>query len=132
MDTGAMRSSPVCPIWYLLAATLLAAYGGFPAHADPVTDGKTAFAACAACHSVEGADGLGPHLSGVIGRKAGSVPGFNYSPAMKRADMVWDAQTLDQFLANPQQAVPGNRMPFSGLPDATTRADVVAYLATVR
>jgi cytochrome c len=131
MDTGTMRSSPVCPIWYLLAATLLSAYGGFPAHADAVADGKTAFAACSACHSVEGANGLGPHLNGVIGRKAGSVPGFDYSPAMKRADIVWNAQTLEMFLANPQQEVPGNRMPFSGLPDATARADIAAYLATV-
>jgi cytochrome c len=132
MDTGAMRCLPVSQTWCLVAATLLSAYGGFRAHADPVTDGKTAYPACAACHNVEGADGLGPHLNGVIGRKAGSVPGFNYSPAMKRADLVWDAQTLDRFLANPQQAVPGNRMPFSGLPDATTRTDVVAYLTSLR
>jgi cytochrome c len=110
---------------------LLSAYGGIQVRADPAADGKTAFVVCAACHSVEGMDGVGPHLNGVIGRKAGSVPGFNYSPAMKQSDIVWDAQSVDKFLANPQQDILGNRMPFAGLPDATARADVAAYLASL-
>jgi cytochrome c len=131
MDTGTMCSPPVRRIGCLVAAALLSTSNGFPAHADPVADGKTAFVTCAACHHVEGTEALGPHLNGVVGRKAGSVPSFNYSPAMKRADIVWDAKTLDNFLANPQQAVPGNRMPFSGLSDATARMDIVAYLASL-
>jgi cytochrome c len=118
--------------WCSIAFALLATQAILPIRADPVSDGKTAFAICSACHSVTGANGLGPHLNGVIGRKAGSVVGFNYSPAMKRANIVWDAQTLDKYSADPQQVVPGNRMPFPGLPDATKRADIVAYLATIK
>jgi cytochrome c len=101
-----------------------------PAYADAAS-GKSAFAACAACHSVSGADGIGPHLNGVVGRKAGSVAGFNYSSAVKRSNIVWDANSLSSYIANPQQVIPGNHMPFSGLPDATTRADIVAYLTTL-
>ena len=85
-----------------------------------------------ACHSVDGSKRLGPSLNGIVGRKAGSVADFNYSPAMKRSSIVWDAPTLDKFLANPQQEVPGTRMPFSGLPDANKRAQIEAYLATLK
>jgi cytochrome c len=131
METVTMRSPAARRILCVVAATLLSAYGGFQVRADPAADGKTAFAVCSACHSVESMDGLGPHLNGVIGRKAGSVPGFNYSPAMKRSDIVWDAQSVEKFLANPQQDIPGNRMPFAGLQDATARADVAAYLASL-
>ena len=64
-------------------------------------------------------------------RKAGSVSGFNYSRAMKQANIVWDEQTLAKFIADPQTAVPGNHMPFSGVPDPTQRADLVAYLKSL-
>jgi len=101
-----------------------------PARADAAA-GKADFAACSACHSVNGSDGVGPHLNGVVGRKAGSVEGFNYSRAVRQSSIVWSASTLDSYIANPQQAIPGNHMPFSGLPDATARADIVAYLATL-
>ena len=116
----------------LLVAVLVAAQSAGPARADEVADGKSAFAICSACHSTTGSEGLGPHLNGVIGRKAGSVTSFTYSPAMKRANIVWDAQALDKFLADPQQGVPGNRMPFSGLADAAKRADIAAYLQTLK
>ena len=119
-----------------LAALLTAGAALFVlAHATPAradaANGKTAFSACAACHSATGSEGLGPHLNGVLGRKAGSVSGFNYSPALKRANIVWDDKTLAAFLADPQSAVPGNRMPFSGLQDATQRADIIDYLKTL-
>jgi nitrite reductase (NO-forming) len=72
---------------------------------------------------------LGPSLAAVIGRKAGTEAGYNYSPAMKSADIVWNPQTLDQYLTDPAKVVPGNKMPFPGLKTDHDRADVIAYLA---
>jgi cytochrome c len=91
-----------------------------------------AFAPCAACHSVDGASGLGPSLKGVMGRKAGAASGFTFSPAMKRSGITWDDKTLDAFLADPQKAVPGNTMPFPGVPDASQRTEIIKYLNTVK
>jgi cytochrome c len=116
----------------LAATAMLVAGLGVSAHADSIADGKAAFAACSACHAVSGVDRLGPHLNGVIGRKAGTVQGFNYSPAMKRANLVWDAATLEEYLASPQKSVPGNRMPFGGMQDEAKRAAIAAYLATLQ
>jgi cytochrome c len=90
-----------------------------------------AYSACAACHSADGQNGLGPTLKGVYGRKAGTAAGFRYSPAMKKAATVWDDKSLDNFLADTQKALPGNVMPFPGLPDAAQRAEIIAYLKTV-
>jgi cytochrome c len=92
--------------------------------------GKTVFEQCAACHSFEpGHSELGPHLKGIIGRKTASVEDFIYSPAMRRANVTWTAETLDAYLKDPQ-APPfrGNRMPFAGIPDTQARADLIAYL----
>jgi cytochrome c len=68
----------------------------------------------------------------LIGRKAGSVPGFRYSRALKNANLVWNDATLDAYLAEPQTAVPGNTMPFPGLPDAMQRFALIAYLKTLK
>jgi len=106
---------------------------GLPiAHAQDVTMGKAGFAQCAACHSINGSNGIGPSLQGVIGRKVGSEAGFRFSRALKGTPYNWDAKTLDAYLANPQQAIPGNVMPFSGVADPKARADIVAYLATLK
>jgi cytochrome c2 len=102
------------------------------AGADPISSGKAAFAVCSTCHSLSSEGNSGPPLNGLVGRKAGAVPAFNYSSAMKDSDITWDPQTLDRFLANPQQQVPGNRMPFPGIPDESKRADIIAYLATFK
>lgn len=102
------------------------------AEAQDAAAGKTAFARCSGCHSVGGNNGVGPGLQGVLGRKAGSAAGFHYSPAMQAAAKVWDAAALDAFIASPQQALPGNAMPFAGVPDAKVRADIVAYLGTLK
>ena len=92
--------------------------------------GRLVFRKCQACHSMEpGKKILGPSLAGIIGRKAGSEPGYNYSPAMKQANIVWDAKTLDAYLSDPQKVVPGNKMPFPGLKTDHDRADVIAYFA---
>ncbi len=72
---------------------------------------------------------LGPSLAGILGRKAGSDPGYSYSPAMKQANIVWDAKSLDAYLSDPQKFVPGNKMPFPGLKTDNDRADVIAFFA---
>jgi len=93
---------------------------------------KTIFKPCAACHATDHANRVGPGLGGLIGRKAGTVPGFPYSDAMKESDVVWDAKILNAYVESPQQVVPGNRMPYAGLKNPTDRMDLVAYLATLK
>jgi cytochrome c len=101
-------------------------------YAQDAEHGKTIFKACAACHSTDHANRVGPGLAGIIGRKAGTAPGFGYSNAMKNSDVVWDAKILDAYVESPQQVVPGNRMPYAGLKKPTDRMDLVAYLATLK
>lgn len=93
--------------------------------------GRAVFAACAPCH-LSDKNSIGPRLGGVIGRVSGSVEGFRYSRAMKNAAIVWDAKTLDAYLSEPQKVVPGNVMPFSGVEDAQKRADIIAYLSSLK
>jgi cytochrome c len=95
--------------------------------------GKKVFSKCAVCHTaVAGKNGLGPSLFGVVGRPSASVPGYNYSDAMKAANKTWDETTLDAYLTDPKVAVPGNKMAFAGLPKPEDRANVIAYLATLK
>jgi cytochrome c len=114
------------------AAVALCAVSAYSVHAQDAAVGEHDFAKCAACHPKDQTNSLGPGLSGIVGRHAGAAPGFHYSSAMKGSNIVWDATSLDSFLASPQQAVPGNVMPFSGIPDAKERADVIAYLGTLK
>jgi cytochrome c len=101
-------------------------------HAQEPDTARSAFGACAVCHSIDGSVGIGPTLKGVVGRKSGMVPGFRYSRAMRTAGVTWDAATLDRYLADPQSVVPGNVMPFSGVPDSDERARIIAYLISLR
>lgn len=95
---------------------------------DPVR-GKSVYARCAACHDLNtGATRLGPSLKGVVGRTSGTMPNFNYSQALKDKAVVWDANTLDAFLAGPSKYVPGNRMAFPPLANPQDRADLIAFL----
>ena len=92
--------------------------------------GKVVFEQCGACHSLgEPGDYDGPTLKGVIGRKAGSIEDYRYSAAMKRSEVVWDASSLDKYLADPQAFIPGNRMAFAGISDKAQRDDLIAYIA---
>ncbi|MGH6923203.1 MAG: c-type cytochrome [Propylenella sp.] len=86
--------------------------------------------ACRTCHSLkEGDNRLGPHLDGILGREAGSIPGFAFSPSLKNSKIVWDEATLDQFIESPDSVVAGNRMkPYGGMASAEDRAAIVAYL----
>ena len=110
------------------AMVLMAATGA--AHADgDAARGEKRFEECAACHKTEpGVNNVGPSLHGVFERKAGELPDYRYSPALKRSGITWTAQTLDTFIADPQKTVPANRMPYAGMPDASDRADLIAYL----
>jgi cytochrome c len=127
MKGHSLKNSHLLPA---LAAASLLLMGS--AHAQDASAGKAVFAQCTACHSIDGTNGAGPSLQGINGRKAGSFAGFRYSRAMKNATTTWDATSLDAYIASPQTALPGNVMPFSGLPDAKQRADLVAYLLTLK
>jgi cytochrome c len=119
------------PVTMLAAAMALL----LPASARAAGDaeaGKTAFnRRCAVCHAVaEGQNKVGPSLHGVVGRAAGAVPGFNYSPAMKSSGKTWDAASIDTYLQDPKTYVPGNRMILAGIKDEAERQNIVAYLET--
>ncbi len=85
---------------------------------------------CRTCHSLDAGDNrLGPSLHAVVGREAGTAEGYAYSDAMAQSGVVWDAETLDAFIADPESVVPGNAMtPFAGIADAEIRAAIVAAL----
>lgn len=102
------------------------------ASAQETGDGERQFRQrCAACHALQaGQNKAGPHLDGLIGRKAGSVEGARYSRAMQAAEIVWDEQTLDGFLANPRKAVAGTTMVI-GVPNEAQRKAIIAYLKSV-
>ena len=96
---------------------------------DDTVDGAKVFKKCEACHSADpGVNKIGPSLAGVVGRKAGSIAGFNYSTAMQNANMIWDPEHLDTFLSGPNKAVPGTRMNFFGLSQPEDRAAVINFL----
>lgn len=108
------------------SATMTLAAG---AAGDPVK-GKTIFARCMACHKIDTSNtsGLGPNLNRVVGRRAGTLPGFRYSPAMAGANRVWTEAAIDAYLTAPARAVPGNRMVFPGLANPADRQNVIAYI----
>lgn len=116
-----------------VAAALTALAFG-TAKAGDAAHGKTVFQRCAICHNVvkDGGNGLGPNLFGVMNRKAGTVPGFAYSAAMKSSGIVWTGDKLAAYVTHPSQVVPGNRMAFAGIGNPAQVADVVAYLATLK
>lgn len=119
----------------ILAATALSILPSGPAlAAGDAAKGKQVFAQCAACHKADasGKSGIGPNLWKVAGRTSGTLPGFRYSPAMVAAKRVWTDAALDAYLAAPMKAMPGNRMPYAGLKAPADRANLIAYLRTLR
>jgi len=116
------------------ALTLLAA---FPLAAHAAVDAKAGaevFKRCAVCHTTQkgGGDGLGPNLSGVMGRKSATRPGYAYSAPLKKAGLIWNEANLNKWVAGPQRLVPGNKMMFPGLSSKKQQADVVAFLGTLK
>jgi cytochrome c len=136
--------------WLLGLTALLAVTGAgaqtAPEHAQPATAlaaglpaspvhgnadrGKDLYQNCTSCHSIDEND-IGPKHRGVVGRKAGTVPDYAYSPALKASGIVWDATSLDRWLTNPSALVPGTKM-FFQLKDPQDRADLIAYLAELK
>ena len=110
---------------------LLASVAAGAAAAAPdgaASRGQQVYARCAACHAIE-ANRTGPQHCGLFGRRAGTAPGFSaYSQAMRASGLVWNERTLDRFLQNPMQAVPGTAMGYAGVKDAAERADLLAWL----
>ena len=110
-----------------LAVPLACVVGAAAAAPGDAARGEQIYARCLACHALT-YDRVGPRHCGLIGRRAGAVPGFAYSQPMKDSGIVWDAETLDRFLADPLRAVPGTTMTYAGVPEARDRADLIAYL----
>lgn len=93
--------------------------------------GEQVFAQCRACHVVEqGVNRIGPSLYNIVGRPAGSVEGYNYTPANANSGITWSEEKLFQYLENPHRVIPGTKMAFAGLPDPQDRANVIAFLET--
>jgi cytochrome c len=121
---------------FLGGVALLLAALPYTAHAQSAGDstvGKRLFAQCRSCHTTD-ADGpkmVGPNLHGVFGRKAGSLPGFEYSDAMKKTGIVWDDAKLNDYIKQPSAFIPGNKMAFMGVVKDQARLDIIAYLKEV-
>jgi cytochrome c len=119
----------------VVSAVAMGALYGTPASAQNAENGEAVFKKCRACHQVgEGAkSGVGPVLNGLIGRKSGTVEGFNYSDANKEAGekgLVWTEEELNKYLEAPLTYMPKNKMAFAGLKDEGDRKDIIAYLKT--
>jgi cytochrome c len=118
----------------ILTATLALAFAATLGSGAALAEGDAAagekvFKKCKACHTFDpGKKKIGPHLKGVVGRKAGSVEGYKYSKAMAAADITWDEANLDEFLTKPKAFVKKTKMSFGGLKKEVQRADLIAYL----
>ena len=117
------------------AALTLGLLSSGAAHAQDATAGQAIFKAkCNVCHSLmPGQRGVGPSLLGVVGAKAGTTDAnFHYSDALKNSGKTWNAATLDAYLTDPRGYIPGVKMTIKGLPEAADRANVVAFLGTLK
>jgi cytochrome c len=112
----------------LIAITALSTVA--PAMAQDSSPGEKDFVVCRACHQIgpNAKNAVGPVLTGVVGRKAGTYPGYQYSPANKDSGITWTPEELDKYLTNPQKDIPHTKMIFPGVKDAQKRKDIIAYL----
>lgn len=130
MNRGLFMRTKIAGV-LVVAASLFATEAGA---AGDAAKGQAVFQRCAICHRAEkgGGNGLGPNLFGIVGRKAGSVPNFAYSAAMKNSGITWTTDKLAAYIAHPAAVVPGNRMAFAGIGNPQMVNDLIAYLATVK
>jgi len=115
---------------FALILPLALAFGPSLAQAQDAANGEKVFAQCRACHQIgpTAKNAVGPVLNGVIGRKAGSVEGYNYSPANKNSGITWDEATFAEYIKDPKAKVPGTKMVYAGLKDEQRIKDLIAYL----
>ena len=118
-----------CSGCLMMAAASVVMLSAGTARAQDVDAGKKVFNQCRACHVLDKTTNrVGPHLGGVIGRKAGSVEGFSYSEAMKNSGITWDDESLEKYLKDPKGAIPGNKMAFAGVKKDDDLKNLIAYL----
>ena len=109
---------------------LLAVFGGGEIRAQDAAAGEKAFAVCKACHQVgeTAKNNVGPLLNGIIGRKAGTVPGYSYTAANKSSGITWDEATFREYIKDPKAKIPGTKMIYAGLKDEQKTNDLIAFL----
>lgn len=136
-DAATPRVATLSSNGWLAAATVIVAWtwtsialGAPSVQGGDAAAGKLVYQRCIGCHSLH-RNRTGPRHCGLIGRRAGALPGFDYSKAMRDSNLVWDVETLDRFLASPTEVVPGTSMGFLGVREDQSRRDLVAYLAAV-
>lgn len=116
----------------MIVVSLLALASGAAgqAQAQDAAAGEKVFAVCKACHQIgeNAKNGVGPELNGVIGRAAGSAPGYNYSAANKNSGLTWDEATFREYIKDPKAKVPGTKMVYAGLKDEKKVSDLIAFL----
>jgi cytochrome c2 len=116
---------------HFLALALFATplFAAAPARADEAAGEAVFKKYCQVCHTTEaGKNKIGPSLAGIVGRKAGSVPGFNYTEANKNSGVTWDEKTLDTYLMDPKKFIPGTKMLFAGIKNDPDRKSLIEYL----
>jgi cytochrome c len=123
-----MRTHSAFTAAVTLAIIATPAFAGDPAAGEKLFKTK-----CGVCHTIEpGKNKIGPSLAGIVGRPSGSIEGFKYSAANKAAKLTWDVATLDKYLTDPKALVPGTTMTFAGDKNDGERADIIAYLQTLK
>jgi len=115
---------------FVVLVPLVLAFSPMAANAQDAAAGEKVFAPCKACHQIgeTAKNAVGPELNGVIGRKAGSVEGYNYSAANKNSGLTWDEATFREYIKDPRGKVPGTKMIYAGLKDDKKIDDLIAYL----
>ena len=128
-DTPGAEASPTPTDTASASATPTATPSASAAPTTAAVTEPAAFAVCKACHSVEpGKNGIGPSLAGIYGDKTATVPGFEFSDAMKNSGLTWNQATLDRYLTDPRGTVPGTKMAFGGVKDAAKRQEIIDYI----